>query len=75
MRPSCTPRPVIVCVIHAQRLEAPDRDAEILEVRHPRPRSPPYLVRWRPGHEAPVFPGPDATVQNFEQKVARGRRH
>jgi len=62
-------------VIHAQRLEAPARDAEILEVRHP-DGSPPYLVRWSDtGHEALVFPGPDATVQNFEQKVVRGSRH
>ena len=41
------------------------RDAEILEVRH-EDGSPPYLVRWSDtGHEALVFPGPDAEVQHF----------
>ena len=41
------------------------RDAEILEVAHP-DGSPPYRVRWSDtGHEALVFPGPDAYVQHF----------
>ena len=41
------------------------RQAEILEVRH-EDGSPPYLVRWSDtGHEALVFPGPDAEVQHF----------
>ncbi|MGC4112067.1 MAG: DUF1918 domain-containing protein [Nocardioides sp.] len=53
-------------VIHGQRLGAPERDGEILEVRHA-DGSPPYLVRWSDsGHEALVFPGPDATVQHFQ---------
>jgi hypothetical protein len=55
-------------VIHANRLDAPDRDGEILEVRHA-DGSPPYLVRWSDtGHQALVFPGPDATVQQFRRE-------
>lgn len=58
-------------MIHAQHLDAPDRDAEILEVRHA-DGSPPYLVRWSDtGHQSLVFPGPDATVQHFG---GQGRR-
>ena len=42
------------------------RDAEILEITHP-DRSPPYRVRWSDnGHEALVFPSPEAHVQHFE---------
>jgi hypothetical protein len=51
-------------VIHGHRVDAPNRDGEILEVRHA-DGSPPYLVRWSDtGHEALVFPGPDATVEH-----------
>ena len=51
------------------RAGGPARDAEILEVRHP-DGSPPYLVRWSDtGHEALVFPGPDAHVQHFEHST------
>ena len=54
-------------VIHSRAVDGPVRDAEVLEVRHP-DGSPPYLVRWSDtGHEALVFPGPDASVQHFEQ--------
>jgi hypothetical protein len=46
------------------RVHAPNRDGEILEVSHA-DGSPPYLVRWSDtGHEALVFPGPDATVEH-----------
>ncbi|NUT34699.1 MAG: DUF1918 domain-containing protein [Hamadaea sp.] len=35
----------------------------VLELRHP-DGSPPYLVRWlNDGHEALVFPGPDAHIE------------
>ena len=38
-------------------------DGEILEVRG-KDGTPPYVVRWfDTGHEALVFPGPDATIQ------------
>jgi len=53
-------------VIHGHHVGEPDRDAEILEVRH-EDGSPPYVVRWSDtGHEGLVFPGPDAYVQHFE---------
>lgn len=41
----------------------PEREGEILEVRGEN-GGPPYLVRWSDtGHEALVFPGPDATIR------------
>ena len=40
-----------------------ERDGEILEVRG-KDGTPPYVVRWSDtGHEALVFPGPDATIR------------
>jgi hypothetical protein len=40
-----------------------ERDGEILEVRG-KDGTPPYVVRWLDsGHEALVFPGPDATIR------------
>lgn len=46
-------------------INGPNRDAEILEVRHA-DGTPPYLVRWSDsGHEALVFPGADALVQHL----------
>jgi hypothetical protein len=52
-------------VVHARHLDAPDRDAEILEVRHG-DGSPPYLVCWSDtGRRSLFFPGPDATVEHF----------
>ena len=40
-----------------------ERDGEILEVRG-KDGTPPYVVRWYDtGHEALVFPGPDATIR------------
>jgi hypothetical protein len=51
-------------VIHAQHLDAPNRDGEIIEVSH-QDGSPPYLVRWSDtGRQTLMFPGPDATVEN-----------
>jgi hypothetical protein len=53
-------------VIHGLHVDDPVRDGEILEVRGEN-GAPPYVVRWSDdGHEAFVFPGPDATVQHFE---------
>jgi hypothetical protein len=52
-------------VIHGHHVGEPDRDAEILEVRNV-DGSPPYVVRWSDsGHEALVFPGPDAYVDHL----------
>jgi hypothetical protein len=46
-------------VVEGNRETAPKREGEILEVRGA-DGGPPYLVRWHDGHEALVFPGPDA---------------
>jgi hypothetical protein len=53
-------------VINATHVDGPVRDGEVVEVRGPN-GSPPYLVRWSDGHEALVFPGPDATVHHGEE--------
>jgi hypothetical protein len=59
-------------VIHGHHVGEPERDAEILEVRHA-DGTPPYVVRWSDtGHEALVFPGPDAYVDHFEHEVSKG---
>lgn len=51
-------------VVRATHIDEPIRDGEILEV-HGDDGGPPYLVRWSDtGHEALVFPGPDAEVQH-----------
>lgn len=53
-------------VVRSLHVDGPVRDGEILEVKH-EDGSPPYLVRWSDsGHEALVFPGPDAFVEHFE---------
>jgi hypothetical protein len=60
-------------VIQGHREGAPQRDAEILEVRGPG-GGPPYLVRWQDdGHESIYYPGSDASVQHLEHG-GRGRR-
>lgn len=52
-------------VVKGRHLDEPIRDGEIIGVRHA-DGSPPYVVRWEDtGHEALVYPGPDATVQHF----------
>jgi Domain of unknown function (DUF1918) len=51
-------------VVHSAHVDEAERDAEILEVRGPN-GEPPFLVRWSDsGHEALVFPGPDAHVRH-----------
>jgi hypothetical protein len=43
-----------------------ERNGEIIEVRGEN-GTPPYLVRWfDTGHEALVFPGPDASIRPAE---------
>ncbi|WP_309066501.1 DUF1918 domain-containing protein [Microbacterium sp.] len=39
----------------------PRREAEIVEVRG-EGGAPPYLVRWKDGHEGLVYPGTDSHV-------------
>jgi hypothetical protein len=53
-------------VVRSPHVDDPVRDGEIIELRH-EDGSPPYVVRWSDnGHEALVFPGPDAYVEHFE---------
>jgi hypothetical protein len=59
-----TARPGDRLVVRNVHVGGPVRDAEILEVKH-EDGSPPYVVRWSDtGHEALVFPGPDAFVDH-----------
>ena len=49
-------------VIQGHRIGEPERDGEVLEV-HGADGGPPFLVRWSAdGHEALLFPGPDAVI-------------
>lgn len=58
-------------VVRGHFVDAPDRDAVVLEVRGP-DGEPPYLVRWsEDGHEGLYFPGSDASVVHYEH----GERH
>ena len=60
-------------VVRSQHVDGPVRDGEILEVRHD-DGSPPYVVRWSDtGHEALVFPGPDAFVDHVEPNGGSNR--
>jgi hypothetical protein len=57
-------------IIRGHHVGEPDRDCEIVEVRG-KDGAPPYLVRWSDsGHETLFFPGPDATLQHFEQSTS-----
>ena len=59
-------------IVHGTHVDDPVRDGEIIEVRG-KNGEPPYVVRWSDdGHEGFVFPGPDATVQHFEQEPEPG---
>jgi hypothetical protein len=50
-------------VIHSQHVDEQVRSGEIIDVRGP-DGSPPFVVRWGDGHEALLYPGPDAEVQH-----------
>jgi len=51
-------------VVRGHHVGEPDREAEVLEVRH-EDGSPPYIVRWSDtGQEGLFFPGPDAFVEH-----------
>jgi hypothetical protein len=61
-------------VVRGTHVDEPVKDGEILEIRHT-DGSPPYLVRWASdGHEALVFPGPDAYVEHLEDGEDRAER-
>ncbi|MFL6130277.1 MAG: DUF1918 domain-containing protein [Mycobacteriales bacterium] len=48
--------------VHGNTVGRTDHRMEIIEVRGAA-GGPPYLVRYEDGHEAVVFPGPDAVVE------------
>jgi hypothetical protein len=54
-------KPGDVLIVEGQTVDQHQRQATILEVRST-DGSPPYLVQWGDGHEALVFPGPDAHI-------------
>lgn len=55
-------------VVKGTVVDSPDEVGHIVEVRRT-DGEPPYLVRWmRDGHEALVFPGPDAHVATAAEK-------
>jgi Domain of unknown function (DUF1918) len=57
-------------IIKGHRIGEPDRDCEVIEVRGAN-SDPPYVVRWEDnGHETLFFPGPDASVENYEHHSA-----
>ena len=49
--------------VHGRVVGTPDHTSEIIEVRG-RDGAPPYVIRRDDGHEAIVFPGPDASVEH-----------
>ncbi len=49
--------------VHGRVVGTPDQRSEIIEIRG-HDGTPPYLVRHDDGHEALVFPGPDAMVEH-----------
>jgi hypothetical protein len=60
-------------VVVPSRMDKPTRDGRILEVRSD-DGSPPYLVEWSDsGHQALVFPGPDARVQHYGEEPVPAR--
>jgi hypothetical protein len=49
-------------LIHSQHVDEQVRSGEIIDVRGT-DGGPPFLVRWGDGHEALLYPGPDAEVR------------
>lgn len=49
--------------VHGRVVGTPDQASEIIEIRGA-DGAPPYLIRRDDGHEALVFPGPDALVEH-----------
>lgn len=48
----------------------PEQTVEIIEIRG-EDGAPPYLVRHGDGHQALVFPGPDASVEHPQEPEGR----
>jgi Domain of unknown function (DUF1918) len=56
-------------IIHGARVDQPDREAEIIDVRG-QDGEPPFFVRWSDnGHEALVYPGPHAFVRHLHDEA------
>lgn len=61
-------------VIKGVTIEQPDQRGLITEVHSP-DGGPPYVVRWLDtGHEAIVFPGPDAVVVTAAEQADADER-
>ncbi|MCZ4558744.1 DUF1918 domain-containing protein [Rhodococcus maanshanensis] len=61
-------------VVKGTVVDAPDQVGQIVEVRT-RDGGPPYVVKWvRDGHQALVFPGPDALVVSATE-MSRRQEH
>jgi hypothetical protein len=55
-------------VIRSAHVDEPDRDGEIIDVRG-RDGEPPFLVRCADtGHEALLYPGPDAQIHHLHNE-------
>lgn len=55
-------------IVHGAHVDDSGREGEIIEVRG-QDGEPPFLVRWfDSGHEALVYPGPDAHVQHLHDE-------
>jgi hypothetical protein len=53
-------------IVRGPRLDMPNRDAEVIEVRG-KDGLPPYLIRWSDtGHEGLYFPGSDSVVETHD---------
>jgi hypothetical protein len=52
--------------IRGRNVGIQDRYAEVIEVRGEN-GGPPYLVRFRDGHETLVYPGPDCIVEPHQE--------
>jgi hypothetical protein len=60
-------------VIRSAHVDEPDRDGEIIDVRG-RDGEPPFLVRWADtGHEALLYPGPDAQIHHLHNQERPGQ--
>ena len=47
-----------------------ERHGEVIEI-HGSGGAPPYLVRWRDGHESVFFPSADTIVEHRRQSAAK----
>ncbi len=52
-------------LVHGRTVGSRGHTAEIIDVRG-EGGGPPFLVRYDDGHEAVVFPGPDAVIEHRE---------